>query len=207
VRPPRSADLREHQEHEIQYVCASLFQNRLIYLHVVRAVINEVLRLYPPVPLNVRESRAEACTLPPSDGSYANDDPRPFYMPGGTTIMYLPLLMQRNPALWGPDADVFDPERWLHPDRVSKFVANPTMYAPFSAGPRIVSVPSVHLFLARVLKPDAPVPGPELRVQRGFILPRATVTGIRHVHVGARVPARGLATAARVEISQGSPGD
>ncbi|KAJ6629919.1 cytochrome P450 monooxygenase CYP63 [Mycena sp. CBHHK59/15] len=103
----------------------------------MRAVINEVLRLYPPVPLNVRETRAEACTLPPSDPSYANSDPRPFYMPGGTTIMYLPLLMQRNPALWGPDADVFDPERWLQPDRVAKFVSNPTMYAPFSAGPRI----------------------------------------------------------------------
>jgi cytochrome P450 len=120
------------------------------YMFIVRAVINEVLRLYPPVPLNVRESRAEACTLPSSDISYANDDPRPFYMPGSTTIMYLPLLMQRNPALWGPDADVFDPERWLHPDRISKFVSNPTMYAPFSAGPRIVSIPPVHLSLARV---------------------------------------------------------
>ncbi|KAJ7661715.1 cytochrome P450 monooxygenase CYP63 [Mycena rosella] len=103
----------------------------------MRAVINEVLRLFPPVPLNVRESRAEACTLPPSDASYTSDDPRPFYMPGSTIIIYLPLLMQRNPALWGPDADVFDPERWLHPDRISKFVSNPTMYAPFSAGPRI----------------------------------------------------------------------
>ncbi|KAJ7726285.1 cytochrome P450 monooxygenase CYP63 [Mycena maculata] len=104
------------------------------YMH---AVINEVLRLYPPVPLNVRESRAEACTLPPSDMTYPQDDARPFYMPGGTTIMYLPLLMQRNPALWGPDADVFDPDRWLDPARIAKFVSNPTMYAPFSAGPRI----------------------------------------------------------------------
>ncbi|KAJ6472705.1 cytochrome P450 monooxygenase CYP63 [Mycena vitilis] len=108
-------------------------------MRYMRAVINEVLRLYPPVPLNVRESRAEPCTLPPSDNSYAqaHADPRPFYMPGGTTIMYLPLLMQRNPALWGTDADVFDPERWLQPDRIASFVANPTMYAPFSAGPRI----------------------------------------------------------------------
>ncbi|KAJ7487238.1 cytochrome P450 monooxygenase CYP63 [Mycena galericulata] len=103
----------------------------------MRAVINEVLRLYPPVPLNVRESRAEACTLPPSDMSCTDEDSRPFYMPGRTTIMYLPLLMQRNPALWGPDADVFDPDRWLNPERIAKFVENPTMYAPFSAGPRI----------------------------------------------------------------------
>lgn len=60
-------------------------------------------------------------------------------MPGNTPIMYLPLLIQRNPALWGPDADVFDPERWLQPERVAKFTSNPAMFAPFSAGPRIVS--------------------------------------------------------------------
>ncbi|KAJ7320810.1 cytochrome P450 monooxygenase CYP63 [Mycena albidolilacea] len=150
----------------------------------MRAVINEVLRLYPPVPLNVRESRAEACTLPPSDSSYANDDPRPFYMPGGTTIMYLPLLMQRNPVLWGPDADIFDPERWLHPDRISKFVANPTMYAPFSAGPRIClgqnyAYNEASYFLVRLLQefdtftlapefqPAGSLPPPEWKSRKG----------------------------------------
>ena len=61
-------------------------------------------------------------------------------MPGGTTITYLPLLVQRNKALWGPDADKFDPERWLQPDRLARYVANPTMFTPFSAGPRIVSL-------------------------------------------------------------------
>jgi cytochrome P450 len=107
---------------------------------IVRAVINETLRLFPPVPLNLRESRAPSCLLPPLDPSYPNDR-RPLYMPGSTIIMYFPLLMQRNKALWGPDADEFDPDRWLQPDRVAKFVANPAMYAPFSAGPRIVRFP------------------------------------------------------------------
>ena len=51
--------------------------------------------------------------------------------------------MQRNPALWGDDADDFDPERWIDPERLTKFVANPTMFTPFSAGPRIVSVSSL----------------------------------------------------------------
>jgi cytochrome P450 len=106
----------------------------------VRAVINETLRLFPPVPLNVRESRS-SCALPPFDPSYPDptNDRRPLYMPGNITITYLPLLTQRNKALWGPDADEFDPERWLQPDRIARFVANPAMFAPFSAGPRIVS--------------------------------------------------------------------
>ncbi|KAJ7016216.1 cytochrome P450 monooxygenase CYP63 [Mycena alexandri] len=150
----------------------------------MRAVINEVLRLYPPVPLNVRESRAEACTLPPSDTSYANDDPRLFYMPGSTTIMYLPLLMQRNPALWGPDADVFNPERWLHADRIAQFVSNPTMYAPFSAGPRIClgqnyAYNEASYFLVRLLQefdsftlapefqPAGSLPPPEWKSRKG----------------------------------------
>ena len=106
----------------------------------VRAVINETLRVFPPVPLNVRESRDAPCTLPPSDPTYSSDSPdQPFYVPGGTPIVYLPLLTSRNPALWGPDADVFDPERWIDPERLKRFTTNPTMYTPFSAGPRTVS--------------------------------------------------------------------
>ncbi|KAK7018487.1 cytochrome P450 monooxygenase CYP63 [Favolaschia claudopus] len=153
-------------------------------MRYMRAVINEVLRLYPPVPLNVRESRSEACTLPSSDGTYPDDDPRPFYMPGSTIIMYLPLLMQRNPALWGSDADNFDPERWLQPDRVAKFVANPTMYAPFSAGPRICigqnyAYNEASYFLVRLLQefdtftlatefqPAGSLPPPEWKSRKG----------------------------------------
>jgi len=112
----------------------------------VRAVINETLRLFPPVPLNMRESRASSCVLPPLDPTYPCADQRPLYMPGRTTIVYLPLLTQRNPALWGPDADTFDPDRWIDPKRIAKFVANPAMYAPFSAGPRIVSISTINHF-------------------------------------------------------------
>ncbi|GLB42805.1 putative cytochrome p450 [Lyophyllum shimeji] len=110
---------------------------RIKNLKYMRAVINETLRLFPPVPLNVRETRTSPCLLPPSDPTYPTEDRRPLYMPGNTTIMYVPLLMQRNKALWGPDAEDFDPDRWVDPARIAKFVANPAMFAPFSAGPRI----------------------------------------------------------------------
>ncbi len=66
-------------------------------------------------------------------------------MPAKTTIVFLPLLTQRSPALWGDDADDFNPDRWIDPERVAKFVANPTIFTPFNAGPRIVSVRRVFL--------------------------------------------------------------
>lgn len=106
-------------------------------LKYMRAVINETLRLFPPVPLNVRECR-HSCTLPPSDPTYNHSgDQQQLYIPSGTPVMFFPLLIQRNAALWGADADRFDPNRWIDPARISHFVANPTMFTPFSAGPRI----------------------------------------------------------------------
>ena len=108
--------------------------------------MNETLRLFPPVPLNVRESRPTPVILPPSkvpsynpSGIYIPTPREPLYMPGYTPIMYMPMLMQRNPDLWGPDADKFDPERWLVPERITMITANPMMFTPFSSGPRIVS--------------------------------------------------------------------
>lgn len=99
------------------------------------------MRLFPPVPLNVREAREQPVVLPLSDGTYNHQDSvnaQPLYIPARTTIMYFPLLIQRNPALWGEDADEFDPERWIDPARLGKYLANPTIFTPFSAGPRIV---------------------------------------------------------------------
>ena len=109
------------------------------YHNIVRAVINETLRLFPPVPVNARETRSAGVTLPLSDPTFLDLDPRPLYIPADTIIMYFPVLTQRNKALWGEDADEFDPDRWIDPDRLKKQVSNPTMFTPFSAGPRIVS--------------------------------------------------------------------
>ncbi|KAF8338716.1 cytochrome P450 [Cantharellus anzutake] len=101
-------------------------------MRYLRAVLNETLRLFPPAPLNLRSSRLSTL-LPPDQTTNG----KPIYIPGGTTVLYFPLLMQRRKDLWGPDADEFDPERWIDKERVKKMTDDPFMFIPFNAGPRI----------------------------------------------------------------------
>ncbi|EKM51341.1 uncharacterized protein PHACADRAFT_263397 [Phanerochaete carnosa HHB-10118-sp] len=133
-------DVARRMRQEVLQVCgqhdAPTF-DKIKSLRYVHAVINETLRVFPPVPINVRETREPGVVLPPSDPTHAASG-APIYVPGSTVVMYLPILTQRNKALWGDDADVFDPDRWLDA-RLQRFTENPMMYTPFSGGPRIVS--------------------------------------------------------------------
>ncbi|KAI0353453.1 cytochrome P450 monooxygenase pc-3 [Trametes cingulata] len=97
----------------------------------LRAFLNETLRLYPPVPFDIRFSINE--------GILPNPDPqgKPVYIPPKTPISYSIFNMHRDPKYWGPTADQFDPDRFLD-ERVGKYlVANPFIFLPFNGGPRI----------------------------------------------------------------------
>jgi len=89
---------------------------RLPYL---RAVMNEVLRLYPPAYILARETM-EPCEL----GGYE--------IPVGSTVVISQWIMHRDPRYYD-DPESFRPERWLDglQDRLP-----PGAYFPFSAGPR-----------------------------------------------------------------------
>ncbi|XP_063371825.1 cytochrome P450 4C1-like [Cydia amplana] len=85
---------------------------KLTYLE---AVIKESLRLYPPVPIVVREVHGD--TLLPSGTTLVNE----------TTVVFNIWGTHRNPAYWGPDAEEFRPERFLQGP-----LPHPAMFVPFS---------------------------------------------------------------------------
>lgn len=45
--------------------------------------------------------------------------------------------MSHSTELWGPDAIEFDPDRWLDERNKTYYLANPFIFVPFLAGPRI----------------------------------------------------------------------
>ncbi|KAI6040639.1 cytochrome P450 [Pisolithus marmoratus] len=96
---------------------------------VVTCQYAETLRLYAPVPFNTRTS-AEAAVWPGVNGG------PPIYIPPGTRIPYSVFLMHRRKDLWGPDAEIFDPDRFLD-ERLKYLTSNPFIFLPFNAGPRI----------------------------------------------------------------------
>ncbi|TFK21808.1 cytochrome P450 [Coprinopsis marcescibilis] len=69
----------------------------------MRAFINEVLRLYPPVAFNERTATRDT-VLNNKDGT------NPLFVPANATVQYSVLLMHRRKDLWGPDAMLFDPD-------------------------------------------------------------------------------------------------
>lgn len=89
-------------------------------LTYTRAVFDEALRLYPPVPILPREA-------------VKDDNYRGVRIPRGSLILVVPWLLHRHKRLWDKP-DHFIPERFLGENAkgISKFA-----YIPFSIGPRI----------------------------------------------------------------------
>lgn len=94
----------------------------------LKYLINEVLRLYPSVPINYRFANKHT-TLPRGGGA---DGTKPVFIEKGSCIGYLVSAMHRNPKYYGVDSHVFKPERWADKDLKPGWA-----YLPFNGGPRI----------------------------------------------------------------------
>ncbi|XP_027933569.1 cytochrome P450 714C2-like [Vigna unguiculata] len=85
-------------------------------------VINEALRLYPPVTVVSREAL--------KDMKFGNLD-----VPKGFNLWIMVVSLHTNPEIWGDDAYKFKPERFAN--GTTGCCKLPHVYMPFGVGPRV----------------------------------------------------------------------
>ncbi|XP_062712914.1 cytochrome P450 4C1-like isoform X2 [Aedes albopictus] len=118
-------EVQERCYQELMEICPDKDQQisykdaaNLTYLEMV---CKETMRLLPAVPLMARITTGDI---------KLNDQ---HTIPANCTIIMGIFQIHRDPRIWGPKADDFDPDNFL-PDNVAK--RHPYSYIPFSAGPR-----------------------------------------------------------------------
>ncbi|KAF7309055.1 Cytochrome P450 [Mycena kentingensis (nom. inval.)] len=112
------------------------------------ACINETLRLFAPVGMGLPR------TIPASGISICGEHIAP-----GVTVGVPIYSLHRNTEVWGPDAEVFNPARWLGSDGDLKDSDEPVAKAfkPFSDGPaacigKTLALLQLRLILAMIFK-------------------------------------------------------
>ncbi|KAL3745083.1 hypothetical protein ACJRO7_014226 [Eucalyptus globulus] len=109
---------------EVLRVCGSRdvpTKDDLVKLKTLTMVVNESLRLYPPVVAMIRRARADA-------------ELNGYQIPRGTEILIPILALHHDQAIWGSDANEFNPGRFA--DGVARAAKHPGAFIPFGLGPR-----------------------------------------------------------------------
>jgi len=145
-------------------------ESDIAQLPYLQAVVKEVLRLYPPVPMSFY--RAEATV-----------EVQGYTIPQGTTIMLNLWAVHRNADAW-TDPENFMPERFMDGD--IDFSSKECKLIPFGGGRRIclglpLAYRTVHLILASllhefdwVLPEDAMGSGVDMTEKFGIVISMAT---------------------------------
>ncbi|MFS7921648.1 putative 11-oxo-beta-amyrin 30-oxidase [Helianthus anomalus] len=96
----------------------------LKHLNIVTMILNEVLRLYPPGSMVTRATHKE---------TQLGD----MMIPSGVHISIPIMHVHHDPKLWGEDATLFKPERFLEGIMGATKGKGSGCFLPFSGGPRV----------------------------------------------------------------------
>ncbi|KAI3597833.1 cytochrome p450, partial [Moniliophthora roreri] len=92
----------------------------------LNAVINETLRLQPPVPTGLQRAPERG-----SGGKMIGT----IFLKEGTAVQVPPYVLHRDPRYFSPDPQKFWPERWIRAGEDPKIVLELGAFVPFSSGP------------------------------------------------------------------------
>ena len=130
----RSSDHKSNkEEHSNTLLKLSVADLQPTNLPQTMSIFNESLRLYPPVPFEIKQCQVDT-TLPDRT-----------FLPKGSIIIWCIWAMNRSRSAWGDNADSFRPERWLtNPatskdghDEIVKLITKSAFEFPvFNGGPR-----------------------------------------------------------------------
>ncbi|KAJ7729247.1 cytochrome P450, partial [Mycena maculata] len=103
--------------------------SKLATMPLLNAIINEALRLQPPVPTGLQRA-----PMPGGGGKVVGS----IFVPEGTAVYMSPYAIHRDPRYFNPDPDRFWPERWLddeHQTCTDPVQTDHSAFLPYSVGP------------------------------------------------------------------------
>lgn len=124
-------------------------------LKYLRAVLTESQRLYPITPANGRQALED--TILPLGGG--DDGKSPMLVKKGQLVIFDIRAMHRRKDLYGEDAGIFRPERWLDTEE-QRGLRMGWDYLPFSGGPRVCPGRKFFLSFARTTHTHYGLPVP-----------------------------------------------
>jgi cytochrome P450 len=100
INQPMQDRLREEIRATIPTLVSDVDHTIIESMPYLNAVCKETIRLYPTVPITVRESIRD---------TFIGSQP----VTKGTTLLLCPWAINRSKQHWGDDAEAFNPERWM----------------------------------------------------------------------------------------------
>jgi len=106
---------------------ASIEVSKLAGMKLLNAIINETLRLLPPLPTSIQRAPQKG-----GGGKFIGK----MFVPEGTGINIPPYSLHRDPRYFSPRTEEFWPNRWLidNPEGPN-FILDLAAFIPFSFGP------------------------------------------------------------------------